>query len=100
MKIFISQISQQTTEEELRKAFEDYGLVESVKLIKDKYTGESRGFGYVWMPNDTQGKAAIKGLNRKKINGQKLKINEARTRLKDRKAPERRLRKKKLMTLY
>ena len=95
MKIFIGQISLEATEKELRKAFEKYGLVDSIELIKDKYTGESRGFGFAWMPDDSQAQAAMNGLNGKMFKGQILQINEARTRIKDRDASERRLRKRK-----
>jgi len=95
MKIFIGQISLEATEEELRKAFENYGLVDSIKLIKDKYTGEFRGFAFVRMLDEFQAQAAINGLNGKMFKGKILQINQARTRVKDRYASERRLRKRK-----
>ena len=95
MKIFVGQISLRATEEEVRKLFENYGLVESINLINDKYTGEFRGFGFVRMPDESQAQAAIIGLNKKMFKGQILQINEARTRVKDRNASERRLRKRK-----
>ena len=95
MKIFVGQISLRATEEEVRKLFENYGLVESINLINDKYSGEFRGFGFVRMPDESQAQAAIIGLNKKMFKGQILQINEARTRVKDRYASERRLRKRK-----
>ena len=95
MKIFIGQISLEATAEDLRKAFEYYGQVDSIKLVNDKFSGESRRFGFAWMPDESQAISAIKGLNGKMFKGQILQINEARTRIEDRDAPERRLRKKK-----
>ena len=95
MKIFIGQISPEVTEEELRIAFENFGQVESIRLIKDKYSGESREFGFVRMPDESQAQAAIKGLNGKMFKGQILQINEARTHIRDIRTSERRLRKKK-----
>lgn len=95
MKIFISQISPEVTEEELKKLLEKYGIVESIKIIRDKYTNESREFGYAWMPDDSQAQSAIRDLKEKMFKGQKLQVNEARTRFKDIRSSERRLRRRK-----
>jgi RNA recognition motif-containing protein len=74
----------EATEEDLRHAFEAFGQVGSVKIIKDQYTGDSRGFGFVEMPNGPEAKSAISGLDGKDLKGRTLKVNEARPRSDDR----------------
>jgi len=64
----------------LRQAFEAFGQVTSVKIITDKFTGDSRGFGFVEMPNPQEAKAAISELDGKDLKGRTLKVNEARPR--------------------
>ena len=73
-------MSYKTTEEDLKQAFEGFGQVESVKIIKDKYSGESRGFGFVEMPDKAEAESAIEGLNGKELKGRRLNVNEARPR--------------------
>ncbi len=80
MNIYVGNISYQLTEEELKEAFSTYGTTSSVKIIKDKYTGESRGFGFVEMPEKAEAEAAIAGLNGKDLKGKNLTVNEARPR--------------------
>jgi len=80
MNIYVGNISHQTTEEDLRQAFEGLGKVESVAIIKDKLSGESRGFGFVEMPVQAEAMAAISGLNGTELGGRSLKVNEARPR--------------------
>jgi len=80
MNIFVGSLSFKTTEEELRKEFEAFGEVDTVKIIVDQETLKSRGFGFVTMPDKEQAEAAIAGLNGKLINGFALKANEARPR--------------------
>ena len=80
MNIFVGSLSFKTTEEELRKEFEAFGEVDSVKIILDRETLKSRGFAFVTMPDQDQATAAIAGLNGKEINGFALKINEAKPR--------------------
>ena len=80
MNLFVGSLSFKTTENELQKAFEAFGEVDSVKIIVDHETLKSRGFAFVTMPNQDQATAAIAGLNGKEINGFALKINEARPR--------------------
>jgi RNA recognition motif-containing protein len=77
MNIFIGNLSRGVSEEDLRKEFEAYGKVDSVNIIKDKYTGESRGFGFVEMPNDREARAAIEGLNGKELKGRAINVNQA-----------------------
>ena len=80
MKIYIGNLSYQTTEENLQQAFEAFGQIVSATIIKDKYSGESRGFGFVEMPVEQEAIAAINGLNDQELDGRRLKVNEARPR--------------------
>jgi len=84
MNIYVGNFSQETTEGDLREAFEGFGQVTSVKIITDKYTGDSRGFGFVEMPNSREAQSAISGLDGKDLKGRSLKVNEARPRRDDR----------------
>jgi len=78
MNIYVGNLSYETTEEDLRSAFEQFGAVESISIIKDKFSGQSKGFGFVEMSSKAEGKSAIDGLNGKENNGRALKVNEAR----------------------
>lgn len=80
MNIYVGNLSYQVTEDELRLAFESFGQVDSVKIIKDKYSGQSKGFGFVEMPSAEEARSAITDLNGKQLNGRTLKVNEARHR--------------------
>ena len=80
MNIYIGNLSHEVTEEDLRQAFEAFGQVASVSIIKDKFSGESRGFGFVEMPAKAEAQSAITDLNGKELKGQTLNINEARPR--------------------
>jgi cold-inducible RNA-binding protein len=80
MKIYVGNMSYEVTEEDLRLALEQFGQVESVTIIKDKYSGRSKGFGFVKMASKTEGQAAIEGLNGKELKGKELKVNVARPR--------------------
>jgi len=84
MNIYVGNLSRNVSEDDLRQAFEAFGQVESVNIIKDKYTGESRGFGFVEMPNRSEAQAAINALNGKDFKGRTLNVNEARPRSQDR----------------
>ena len=77
MNIYVGNLSYDLTEEELKQAFEEFGQVESAKIIMDRYTGRSRGFGFVEMAVDDEGKAAIAGMNEKELKGRALKVDEA-----------------------
>lgn len=76
--IYVGNLSFRQTEEELRQAFEGYGKVASVKIVKDRETGRSRGFAFVEMPNAEEAKQAIEGLNLQSIGGRNITVNEAR----------------------
>ncbi|UCE52927.1 MAG: RNA-binding protein [Desulfobacterales bacterium] len=80
MNIYVGNISYEVTEEDLQKAFEAFGQVESVRIIKDKYSGQSKGFGFVEMPANAEAQSAIEGLNGKELKGRTLNVNEARPR--------------------
>jgi len=80
MNIYVGNLSYNATEDELRQAFENFGQVESVKIITDKYSGRSKGFGFIEMPYEDEAKAAIADLNGKEFIGRTLKVNEARPR--------------------
>jgi RNA recognition motif-containing protein len=84
MNIYVGNLSRESTEGDLREAFEAFGQVTSVKIITDKYTGESRGFGFVEMPNSSEAQSAISGLDGKDLKGRTIKVNEARPRRDDR----------------
>ena len=80
MKIYAGNLSYETTEEDLRVAFEAFGKVESATIIKDKYSDRSKGFGFVEMLTAAEAQAAIEGLNGKDLKGRTLNVNEARPR--------------------
>ncbi len=80
MNIYVGNISSQVTEEDINEAFATYGQLTSVRIIKDRYTGEPRGFGFIEMPEKTEAEAAIAGLNGKELKGKTLNVNEARPR--------------------
>lgn len=80
MNIYVGNLSFEVTEEDLQGAFESFGKVESAKIIKDKYSGQSKGFGFVEMPSADEAKSAISGLNGKELKGRALNVNEARPR--------------------
>jgi RNA recognition motif-containing protein len=80
MNIYVGNLPRATTEAELRTAFEPFGRVTSAAIIKDKFTGESRGFGFVEMAEKNEAQAAITGMNGKDFGGRTLTVNEARPR--------------------
>ena len=80
MNIYVGNLSSEVTEEDLRLAFEPFGQVESATVIKDKYSGQSRGFGFVEMPSKADAQSAIDGLNSTELKGRTLNVNEARPR--------------------
>ncbi len=78
MNIYIGNLSFNTTEDGIRQAFEAYGEVTSVNIITDRDTGRPRGFGFVEMPNQEEGTAAISGVGGQELDGRTLNVNEAR----------------------
>ncbi|HEX7538816.1 MAG TPA: RNA-binding protein [Syntrophales bacterium] len=83
MKIYVGNMPYGVTEEDLKQSFEAFGQVTSVTIIKDKMSGQSKGFGFVEMASAEQGQAAISGMNEKELKGRKLNVNEARPRQDD-----------------
>lgn len=79
-KIYIGNLSRQTTDETLEAAFAAFGTVQSVAIIRDRYTGDSRGFGFIEMDNEEEATAAISGLNETQLDGRMVTVNEARPR--------------------
>jgi len=84
MNIYVGNLSYEVTEADLQEAFEAFGQIETVKIIKDNYSGRSKGFGFVEMPNNAEAQSAIDGLNDKEIKGRALKVNAARPRTQNR----------------
>ena len=80
MNIYVGNLSRDVTENDLREAFEAFGEVASVKIITDRFTGASRGFGFVEMPTEEEGKKAMEDLNGKDMKGREVTVNEARPR--------------------
>jgi RNA recognition motif-containing protein len=89
MKMYVGNLSRDITEDELKKEFAAFGAVDSVALIKDKFTGILKGFGFVEMPVKSEADVALAGLNDKELNGRKIVVNEARP-MADRKSNDRR----------
>ena len=80
MNIYIGNLPKTTTEETVRKLFEEYGEVTEIKLLKDQYTDELRGFGFVTMPSKADAQKAIQEVNDTELEGNTLIVNEARPR--------------------
>ena len=80
MNIYVGNLSYSATEDDLRQAFEAHGKVSSSAILKDRDTGESRGFGFVEMSNDEEARVAIETLNGQDMDGRALTVNEARPR--------------------
>lgn len=80
MNLYVGNLNYDMSEEDLRTAFAEHGDVTSAKIITDKFTGRSRGFGFVEMGSDDAGKAAMETLNGKDVGGRQLVVNEARPR--------------------
>lgn len=80
MKIYVGNMNFDTTESDLRTAFEAHGTVDTVNIITDRDTGRAKGFGFVEMSNDTEAQAAIDALNEKDLQGRTLKVNKAKPR--------------------
>ena len=84
MNIYVGNLSRDVTDDDLKKAFEAFGEITSVNIIKDKHSGEPRGFGFVEMSSKDEAQSAIDGLNGTDLKGQSLNVNEARPRSENR----------------
>jgi RNA recognition motif-containing protein len=80
MNIYVGNLAYSVTQEDLRDAFAAYGQVDSANLITDKFTGQSKGFGFVEMPSNSEADAAIKALNETPLKGRAIRVNEAKPR--------------------
>ena len=80
MNIYVGNLSFEVKEDDLRQAFEEFGKVESATIIKDRYTGESRGFGFIEMQDKTEAQSAMQELDGKDLKGRNISVNEARPR--------------------
>jgi RNA recognition motif-containing protein len=80
VNIYVSNLAYNATDYDLRQLFESYGEVDTIRIITDRDTGQSRGFGFVEMPDSAAAKAAIQGLQGKELGGRTLTVNEARPR--------------------
>ncbi len=80
MNIYVGNLAHEATEDDMRQAFEAFGQVESVNIIKDRFSGESRGFGFVQMPDADEAKAAVEGMNEKDLKGREVSVAEAKPR--------------------
>jgi RNA recognition motif-containing protein len=80
MNIYVGNLSYNMTEDELRDMFSEFGEVSSVNIISDKYSGQSKGFGFVEMPKQSEAEEAIKALNESSVKGRSIKVNQARPR--------------------
>ena len=86
MNIYVGNLAYKADEDDLRQAFESFGEVTSVTIIKDRYSSESKGFGFVEMPSTAEAQSAMEGLNGKDLKGKTLNVNEARPRTDNRRS--------------
>ena len=77
MNIYVGNLAYSVTEDDLRSAFQDFGEITSINIIKDKFSGQSKGFGFVEMPNNSEADKAIKSLNGALLKGRPIKVNQA-----------------------
>jgi len=80
MTIYVGNLAYSMKEEDMKNAFAEYGNVTSAKIISDRATGRSKGYGFVEMPNEAEGNAAIDALNDKEVGGRRMRVNAARAR--------------------
>ncbi|MFO7462094.1 MAG: RNA-binding protein [Desulfatiglandales bacterium] len=86
MNIYVGNLSYTVTEDDLQKAFEAFGQVASISIIRDKFSNQSKGFGFVEMPVKEEAQAAVEGMNGKELKGRTMNVNEARPRTDDRRS--------------
>jgi len=77
MKLLVRNLARSTTEEQVTELFEEYGTVQWCKLVMDKATGKSKGFGFVEMPKPGEAKVAVKNLNARNVEGNKIRVKKA-----------------------
>ena len=89
MNIYVGNLHYDLSEEQLKEIFEEYGTVNSVKIITDKFSGKSKGFGFVEMENDTEANQAMEELNDAEVKGRSMRVNQARERTDNRRSNDR-----------
>jgi RNA recognition motif-containing protein len=77
MNIYVGNLSYEVTEDEVKDLFSPHGEISSLSIIKDKYSGQSKGFGFIEMPNQAEAEEAIKALNESELKGRNIKVNQA-----------------------
>jgi RNA recognition motif-containing protein len=82
MNIYVGQLPYSVTEDELKEIFTEYGEIASLNLIMDQFSGQSKGFGFIDMPNNSEADQAIKALNKTMLKGREIKVNQAEERRK------------------
>lgn len=82
MNIYVGQLPYNVTEDDLREMFTKFGEIASINLIKDRFSGRSKGFGFIDMPNNSEADTAIKSLNKSMLHGREIKVNQAEQRRK------------------
>jgi RNA recognition motif-containing protein len=82
-KIYVGNLNYNTTEDDLRNLFSQYGTIESVNIITDRFSGQSKGFGFIEMSDGEEAKQAIAGMDQQELGGRTLKVNEAREKRND-----------------
>ena len=80
MNIYVGNLHYSVTEDDLKDVFSEFGEVSSVNIIKDKFSGQSKGFGFVEVPNNSEADKAIKALNESELKGRNIKVNQAKPR--------------------
>lgn len=78
MNIYVGNLPYNISEEDLKGTFSEFGEIEAINIIKDKFSGRSKGFGFIEMPNNSEADKAIKALNDTALNGRNIKVNQAR----------------------
>ncbi len=89
MNIYVGQLPYSVTENELKELFSEFGEIESVNLIMDRFSGRPKGFGFIDMPNNSEADTAIKALNKSMFNGREIKVNQVQKQKKDKRAKRR-----------
>ena len=89
MNIYVGQLHYDVNEGELKKLFSEFGEIASVNLVMDRYSGSSKGFGFVDMPNNSEADAAIKALNKTMLNGREIKVNQVEQKKRDKRSKRR-----------
>ncbi len=89
MNIYVGQLPYNVNEGELKELFSEFGEIASVNLIMDRYSGRSKGFGFIDMPNNSQADTAIKALNKSMLKGKEIKVNQVQQQRRDKRSKRR-----------